>query len=286
MPVNTVNGPLATYLREVRRHPLLTIEEEKDLTKRYAETHDPAIGRKLVESNLRLVVKLARDFARGPVPMIDLVQEGNMGLMHAVEKFDPGKEVRFATYAVWWIRAHLLQYLMANQSLLRYGNSKTQRRLFYNLKKEQARLESKGIRPTAKAVAKELQVDTMEVLAVQARLSPRSQVSFDAPMGGDDEGRALSDVLPAGGDSIEEAAEKAELREQLNAELDRFAATLEGRDRVVWEKRIRAETPVTLRELGTEVGVSGERVRTVELRIRHKLKQWLQRNLPDIAPDR
>jgi len=284
VPRSTESDPLDAYLREVRRHPLLTVEEERDLTRRYAESQDPEIGKKLVESNLRLVVKLARDFARGPVPMIDLVQEGNLGLMHAVEKFDPGKEVRFATYAVWWIRAHLLQYLMANQSLLRYGNSKTQRRLFYNLKKEQARLESKGIRPTAKAVARELQVDTMEVLAVQARLSPRSQVSFDAPVGGDEDGRALADVLPDGGPNVEEAAEKAEMTAQLNAELDRFAETLQGRDRIVWDKRIRAETPVTLRELGEEVGVSGERVRTVELRIRNNLKKWLRRHLPDITP--
>jgi len=279
---STESNPLDAYLREVRRHPLLTIEEEKDLTKRYAETQDPEIGKKLVESNLRLVVKLARDFARGPVPMIDLVQEGNMGLMHAVEKFDPGKEVRFATYAVWWIRAHLLQYLMANQSLLRYGNSKTQRRLFYNLKKEQARLEAKGIRPTAKAVAKELQVDTMEVLAVQARLSPRSQVSFDAPVGGEEDGRSLSDVLPDSALNVEEIAQRAEQRAQLHAELDRFAETLDGRDRIVWDKRIRSESPVTLRVLGEEVGVSGERVRTVELRIRSNLKKWLRRNLPDI----
>jgi RNA polymerase sigma-32 factor len=270
------------YLREVRRHPLLTIEEERELTRAYADTRDPAIARKLVESNLRLVVKLARDYARGKVPMIDLVQEGNIGLMHAVEKFDPDREVRFATYAVWWIRAQVLRYLMANQSLLRFGNSKTQRQLFYNLKKEQRRLEAKGIKPTAKSVARELQVDTMEVLAVQARLSPHTQVSLDAPIG-DEQGVSLSDRLPAGGPSVEEQAEKAELQEQLHRELDLFAETLDERDRIVWDQRVRAQAPMTLRELGDEIGVTGERVRMLEMRIRRSLKRWLKQRLPDVT---
>ncbi len=280
---NSTTNPIDAYLREVRRHALLTIEEERELTRRYADTRDPADGKRLVEANLRLVVKLARDFARGPVPMIDLIQEGNMGLMQAVKKFDPDKGVRFATYAVWWIRAHVLQYLMSNQSLLRYGNSKTQRQLFYNLKKEQERLRKKGIEPTAKAVARELQVETMEVLAVQARLNPGSQVSFDAPVGGDQEGRALSDVLPAGGPSIEEEAQRAEMNAQLNEEFDRFAETLNERERIVWDRRIRARNPLTLRALGAELGVTGERVRMLEVRIRSNLKRRLKRNLPDVA---
>jgi RNA polymerase sigma-32 factor len=278
-----VSDPFDVYLREVRRHPLLTVEEERELTRRYAETRDPADARRLVESNLRLVVKLARDYARGRVPMIDLVQEGNIGLMHAVEKFDPTREVRFATYAVWWIRAQVLRYLMANQSLLRFGNSKTQRQLFYNLKKEQARLEAKGIKPTAKSVAKELQVDTMEVLAVQARLSPRTQVSLDAPFGDDEQGASLSDRLPAGGLSVEEQAERADLKTQLHRELDAFAETLDERDRVVWDRRVRSQAPVTLRELGDEIGVTGERVRMLEMGIRKSLKRWLKQHLPDVT---
>ena len=279
---STNAGPIDAYLREVRRHPLLTIDEEREITRRYADTRDPADGRRLVESNLRLVVSLARDFARGRVPMIDLIQEGNIGLMQAVERFDPEKGVRFATYAVWWIRAHVLQYLMANHSLLRYGNSKTQRQLFYNLKKEQERLRQKGIEPTAKAVAAELQVATMEVLAVQARLNPRSQVSFDAPVGGEDEGRSLADILADGGLSAEAAVEAAERRGQLHDELERFAEGLDTRQRIVWDRRIRSDAPLTLRALGAEVGVTAERVRMIEMRIRQDLKRQLRRNLPDV----
>jgi RNA polymerase sigma-32 factor len=273
--------PLSAYLDDVQRHPLLTRDEELELTRRYAEQREPADGRRLVTSNLRLVVKVARDYQQGRVPLIDLIQEGNLGLLHAVEKFDPAKEVRFSTYSVWWIRAYVLRYLMQNHSLVRMGTSKAQRKLFYNLRKEAARLEADGIRPTARRIAANLEVQTAEVVLMQGRMAG-GEVSFEAPVGSEEDGRSLADVLTADGPTVEEWATRAEIRARIGTELDRFADGLEARRRRIWDLRTRADEPMTLRAVGAEIGVSGERVRLIEARILRELRRHLQVAFPDL----
>ena len=275
------SDPLAAYFADVQRHPLLTREEEEELTQRYADQRDPADGRRLVTSNLRLVVKVARDYQRGRVPLVDLVQEGNLGLLQAVEKFDPGKKVRFSTYAVWWIRAYVLRHLMANHSLIRMGTSKAQRKLFYNLRKEQARLEADGIRPTAKRIAANLEVQTAEVVLMQGRMGG-GEVSFDTPASADDEGRSLADVLHADGPTVEEWATRAEIRTRIGHALDDYAAELDARRLIIWDRRTRADDPLTLRQLGSELELSAERVRLIEVRMLRELRRHLQKAFPDL----
>lgn len=276
------SDPLGAYLRDVNRYPLLTPVEEVELTTRYAQERDPVDGRKLVTSNLRLVVKVAKDYHAARIALIDLVQEGNLGLLHATEKFDPERGVRFASYAIWWIRAYILRHLLANHSLVKMGTSRAQRKLFYNLRKEQSALESKGIKATSKRLAARLEVQTAEVELMRGRLAGGNEVSFEAPVGGDDEGRALAEVLPDGAGTAEDWAARAELRCQLLGELDDFGSSLDARQRVIWDKRTRADDPLTLRELGTELGVSGERCRTIEMRMIRKLRRHLEAKFPGL----
>ena len=279
--VSDANDPLGAYLADLKRYALLTREEEDELTRRYVELRDPADCRRLVTSNLRLVIKVARDYQRGRVPLIDLVQEGNLGLMRAVEKFDPEKGVRFATYAIWWIRAYVLQHLMANHSLIKLGTSKAQRKLFYNLRKEQTRLESEGIRPTAHRIAANLEVQTAEVVLMQGRMGG-GEVSFETPIGTDDNARSLADVLAAEGPTVEEWATRAEIRANIGREFDAFAEELDERKRLIWDQRTRADEPATLRALGAELGLSAERVRLIEVRILRELRRRLQQAFPDL----
>ncbi len=275
------HDPLATYFEDVQRHPLLTREEEGELTRRYADERDPVDGRRLVTSNLRLVVKVARDYQRGRVPLIDLVQEGNLGLLQAVEKFDPEKGVRFSTYAVWWIRAYVLRHLMANHSLIRLGTSKAQRKLFYNLRKEQARLEAEGIRPTAKRIAASLDVQTAEVVLMQGRMGG-GEVSLETPAGSDEGGRSLADVLSTDGPTVEEWATRAEIRTRICREMDTFAEGLDERRRTIWDLRTRADEPQTLRQLGAALNLSAERVRLIEGRMLRELRRHMQKAFPDL----
>jgi len=278
-------GPdaLGTYLKEVGRYPLLTLDEEKELTERYVRDRDPADGRKLVTSNLRIVVKVAREYKALRIPLIDLVQEGNLGLLHATDKFDPEKGVRFASYAVWWIKAYILRHLVANHSLVKMGTTRAQRKLFYNLRKEQTRLEGMGIRATNKRIAANLEVETAEVELMRGRLAGGHEVSFEAPAGGEDgEGRALSDVLADGAGNAEEWAVRAELRAQLLNSLDDYANELDARQRRIWDLRTRADDPQPLRALGEELGISAERCRQIEARMLRTLRRHLDNAFPGL----
>lgn len=285
MTRDTSNDPMRAYMAEVTRHPLLTLEEEVELTTRYAAERKPVDSRRLVTSNLRLVVKVARDYDHARVPLIDLIQEGNVGLLQAVEKFDPEKGVRFATYAVFWIRAHILQYLLKNHSMIKVATSQAQKKLFYNLKKEASRLEQAGIKPTAKKLAASLEVATAEVVIMQSRLARGHMVSLDTPSGPSDDARSLGELLPSNAPSVEEWATRAELRARLHNELDAFAAGLDERQRLIWRKRTRAEDPVTLRELGDEIALSAERVRMIEARMLRNLRRHLQTRFPELEMD-
>ena len=276
--------PFGAYLKEVGRYPLLTPDEEKELTVRYVKERDPVDGRRLVTSNLRLVVKVARDYKAMRIPLIDLVQEGNLGLLHATEKFDPDKGVRFASYAVWWIKAYILRHLVANHSMVKMGTTRAQRKLFYNLRKEQNRLEAMGVKATNKRIAANLEVETAEVELMRGRLAGGHEVSFEAPVGGGDdgEGRALADVLADGAGNAEEWAVRAEIRTQLLNSLNDFADTLDARQRRIWDLRSRADDPLPLRALGEELGVSAERCRQIEVRMLRKLRRHLDSAFPGL----
>ncbi len=181
----------------MQRHSLLTPDEEKRLTEHYQKTQDVQTAARLVTANLRLVVKLAYEYRRAYKNIMDLVQEGNIGLMQAVKRYDPYRGVKLSSYAAWWIRAYILRFVLNNWRLVKLGTTQAQRKLFFNLNKEKARLSAQGIEPTAAEIASRLHVDEKEVVEMDRRLSS-GEASLDAPVG-DTDGRAVSrlEMMPS-----------------------------------------------------------------------------------------
>ncbi|MFO0568503.1 MAG: RNA polymerase factor sigma-32 [Polyangiaceae bacterium] len=273
--------PMAIYMREVQRHPLLTPEEAHELAVRYAETQDVDAAARLVTSNLRLVVKIAYEYRRAYRNMMDLVQEGNIGLMQAVKRYDPYRGVKLSSYAAWWIRAYILRFILNNWRMVKIGTTQAQRKLFFNLSKEKQRLSAMGIEPTHAEIAKRLNVEEQEVIEMDRRLS-RSDASLDASVG-DSEGKPTTrmDLLPATSAGPDESAESSEMQELLKQHLAEFRRTLKDKDIAIFDKRIVADEPLTLQELGDEFGVSRERVRQLEARLTGKLRAFLRERLGD-----
>jgi RNA polymerase sigma-32 factor len=268
-----VNDPLERYLAEIRRYTVLTREEEKKLTRAYYQSSDPKLAVKLISSNLRLVVKIALEYKSPWSDLLDLIQEGNLGMLQAIRKFDPEREIRLSSYAQWWIRAYILKYLMDNHRLVKVGTTQAQRKLFYNLKKERERLERQGFKPTPKLLAKALKVRVQDIVSMESRLSSHD-MSIDLPvMEGQRE--RLVDFLPADVPDIEEALVKKQISQKLLMLLDTFQQSLTGRELEIWNRRMLSEEPVTLQALGNAFGVSRERARQLEARVMKRLKEYL-----------
>ncbi|WP_437589867.1 RNA polymerase factor sigma-32 [Sorangium sp. So ce1000] len=273
--------PLQAYLREVQRHALLTPDEEKELTIKYTKTQDVATAARLVTANLRLVVKLAYEYRRAYKNIMDLIQEGNIGLMQAVKRYDPYRGVKLSSYAAWWIRAYILRFILNNWRLVKLGTTQAQRKLFFNLNKEKAKLSAMGIEPTAAEIAKRLSVEEKEVVDMDRRLAS-GEASLDAPVG-DLEGRTIPrvELLVSSGASPDSAFEASEMGMLVHDRLSKFRETLKGKDVIIFDKRMAAEDPLTLQELGNEFGISRERVRQLEARLQSKLRTYLQEELGD-----
>lgn len=272
--------PLAAYMREVQRHPLLTREEEHQLAVLYHETGDVDAAKKLVTSNLRLVVKIAYEYKRAHKNMMDLVQEGNIGLMQAVKHYDPHRGVKLSSYSAWWIRAYILRFILNNWRLVKLGTTQAQRKLFFNLNKERARLAAMGIEPTHEEIAKRLEVDPKEVREMDLRLSG-GDASLNVPVGEGDGTTSRLDLLRSAAEGPEVQVSDGQVLNMLREHLSTFRETLAGKDLVIFDRRMVAEDPVTLQELGEEFGVSRERVRQLESRISGKLRVFLQECLGD-----
>ncbi len=272
---------LAAYKAEIRRYPILTREEEHELAVRYFEHGDQEAAYKLITSNLRLVVMVAREYMRAFHNLLDLVQEGNIGLLQAVKQFDPYRGVRLPSYAVWWIRAYIIRYVMNNFRLVKIGTTQAQRRLFFNLQKEKARLESLGFKPTPALIAENLGVKEKEVVEMEQRMGA-SESSVDAPAAGGEGDTAIIDLLPSGAATAEEEVAESEFNALMKAKLAEFGATLEGRDAEIFEERLVAEEPLTLQELGERYGVSRERVRQIEEALKKRLREYLVSQVRDL----
>ncbi len=274
--------PMAAYMAEVRRHPLLTREEEYALAVRWVEQGDTEAAKLLVTSNLRLVVKIAHEYKRTHHNLLDLVQEGNVGLIKAVNKFDPYRGVKLSTYSGWWIRAYILKYILNNWRLVKIGTTQNQRKLFFNLRKQQARLKQAGIDPTPARIAKELDVSEKEVIEMDRRLSA-PDASLDAPLTNDDGGtRTRLDMIEdSAGIDPEAGADQAEFKNLLADKLRRFGADLKGRELEIFRDRLMSDEPVTLQTLGSRWGVSRERARQLEKRMVLRLRKFLQKELGD-----
>src|SRR5262245_50070644 len=274
---------LQRYLAEIRRIPVLSRDEEHELAVRWHEEGDRQAAWRLVTANLRLVVMIAREYQRAFHNLLDLVQEGNVGLLEAVKNFDPYRGIRFPSYAVWWVRAYMIRYIMNNWRLVKVGTTQAQRRLFFNLQKERERLEREGFSPAPKLIAQRLDVKEKEVIEMEQRLAARD-ISVNAPIEPGEE-TTLLDFLPSSAQTADAVAD-AEYHRLVREKADEFKRTLKGKDRVIYERRLeslmRDEDPVTLQEIGDEYGISRERVRQIEARLKKRLGDFLRQQIPDI----
>lgn len=273
---------LETWLAEVRRHPLLSREEEGALARQLRERGDPKARARLVASNLRLVVKLAREHHRAPLLLMDLIQEGNLGLLMAVERFEPERGVRLCTYAAWWIRAYLLRFIVENWRLVKLGTTDVQRKLFFRMRDEERQLRASGEEPTPALLAARMNVPESEVVEMDQRMR-QDELRLDVPTE-DPEGRPFpARMLASGGPAVDEELGRRELAHWLQEKVHAFAHGLRERERYILEHRLLAEEPETLRTIGEHFQVSRERARQVEEGLLADMRKYLNERMPDFA---
>ncbi len=277
----TKYDPLDAFLREIRNYPLLDPDEEKTLAEHYVATGDVKAAARLVTSNLRLVVKIAFEYRRAYRNIMDLIQEGNIGLMHAVKKFDPTRGVKLSSYAAWWIRAYILRFVLNNWRLVKLGTTQAQRKLFFNLNKERARLKTMGIEPTTTVLADRIGVSEKEVVDMDKRLKG-DDVSLNAELF-DGEGRPLTrmDMLSDSRVLQDELFMEAHFDDALSGHLEKYGKTLVDKEAFIFRKRLMSADPMTLQEIGDEFSVSRERIRQVEKRLLTKLRTYLTAGMPE-----
>lgn len=268
----TGRDPLTIYLNEIRRYPVLSREEEMEIAKKYYETKDPEAAHKLVRANLRFVVKIAAEYSKFGAKMIDLIQEGNVGLMHAVREFNPYKGARVITYAVWWIRGYIQEYLMRQYSLVRIGTTQNQRKLFYQLQKQKDALENLGKDADFALIGSKLGISAEEVESMAQRISGRD-VSLDKPLD-EDSGTRLADIQKSKSDeSLEDTLAHQEQISILKEKIDALRPKLNERELILLEERLLADEPLTLQEIGDKYGITREAVRQAEARLMKKIRQ-------------
>ncbi len=281
MSAPAVPNALDTYLRSARRYPLLTREEEHNLAVLWREQGKRRARKKLIESNLRLVAKMAFQYRSPRTSSLDLIQEGNLGLIHAIDKFDPHRGNKISTYACWWIRAYILRSIIRNHGLVKLGTTSVERKLFFSLRKEQAKLRGQGIDPTPEVVAEALGVSVGEVRAMDRRLASPDE-SLHAPVGRTDQpGELRIDRLPDSADGPDTDVASEQFGAVLRQKLAEFESRLTGRSLEVFRKRLVAEHPAPRREIAQAWGTSGERVRQVELRVVEPLRRFMRAQLGD-----
>ncbi len=268
----TSTDPLVMYLNEVRKYPVLSREEELQLAQKFVDTKDPEIGQTLVRSNLRFVVKIAAEYSRFGTHMIDLIQEGNVGLMHAVREFNPYKGTRLITYAVWWIRGYIQEYLMRQYSLVRIGTTQNQRKLFYQLQKQKEALDAIGEGPNLALLSQRLGIPEDEITSMAQRLSGRD-VSLDRPVD-DDSSSTFQDFQKDNKDHVPVDVRMAH-EEQLailKDKIEDIRPELSEREKIILDERILNDEPLTLQEIGEKHGITREAVRQMEARLMKKIK--------------
>jgi len=272
--------PFRKYLAEIRQYPVLTKEEEGKISRLVFDHQDMTAAQKLTVSNLRIVVKIASEYYNTYLNILDLIQEGNVGLLHAVKKYNPYKGTKFSTYASFWIRAYILKHIMDSWSLVKVGTTQGQRKLFYRLNGEKQRLEALGIYPTPKLLANNFGLKEREVEDMEKRLS-YNDIALDVPIyDGSDE--TLMDRVSSDQD-VEEIVSERHKSSVLSKMMKEFKATLDDRDRYIFDNRVVADEPMSLREIGDSCQISRERVRQVETRIIKRFKTHFQGNLADLG---
>jgi RNA polymerase sigma-32 factor len=280
-PALTPEGSLSRYLAEIRKFPMLEKDEEYMLAKRFVEHQDPEAAQRLITSHLRLVAKIAMGYRGYGLPIGEVISEGNVGLMQAVKRFDPEKGFRLATYAMWWIRAAIQEYILRSWSLVKIGTTAAQKKLFFNLRKIKSKIdavEDGDLKPDQVAhIAKKLGVTSDEVVTMNRRLAGQ-ETSLNAPMRNDGDGGEWQDWL------VDENAVNAETKLASEDEYDlrmsllgKALSTLNEREQhIITERRLK-DNPATLEELSQSYGVSRERVRQIEVRAFEKLQKAMKR---------
>ncbi|MBL7669356.1 MAG: RNA polymerase factor sigma-32 [Bdellovibrionaceae bacterium] len=262
---------LGSYLSQIRKYPLLTKEQETEIATRYFESKDPDAAQKLVQANLRFVVKIAAEYSKFGARMIDLIQEGNVGLMHAVKEYNPYKGARLITYAVWWIRGYIQEYLMRQYSIVRIGTTQNQRKLFYQLQREKDALELMGHEPNLALLSSRLGIPEEEINQMAQRMTGRD-VSLDKPIN-TDSSVSLGDLQRMPSDeSLDETLAREEQLALLNQKIEELRPTLNEREKILLEERILNDEPLTLQEIGEKYGITREAVRQAEARLMKKIK--------------
>jgi RNA polymerase sigma-32 factor len=269
---------LDPYLADVRRHPLLTAEEERALARAYRERGDLAAAHALVTANLRFVVKIARSYKARDLKMTDLIQEGNLGLMRAVERFDPDKGLRLVSYAVWWIRAYMQNHVLRSYSIVRMGTTQAQRRLFFSLAKTRRALaagrNAAGEGEDLSRIARKLSVKERDVESMSQRMGARD-LSLDAPVGDEDGASTRLDLLACDAPPLDQELAAAQVNVLARSRVGEALARLSPRERFIIERRLMSDDPMTLPELGQHFGISSERARQIEARAKQKLRAEL-----------
>ncbi len=267
--------PIQRYLYEIRKFPLLSLEEERRLAIEAFDLGNLESRQKLVTANLRLVVKIAMEYRRAYSQMLDLIQEGNAGLVQAVQRFNPYKGVKLSTYSAWWIRAYILKFLMDNKSLVRMGTTDAQRKLFFNLRAEAEKMYALTKKFDPVLLAETIGVKEQDVIDMEQRLT-QQDISLDAPHHENDDHHRFSDTLEGHEEDPELHAEKEEIQKIVKARLSEFEKELTDRDKYIFKNRIISDSPITLQDLGNHFGITRERARQLEARILERIKEKLE----------
>ncbi|RLB52831.1 MAG: RNA polymerase subunit sigma-70 [Deltaproteobacteria bacterium] len=270
--------PLQRYLQEIGQFDLLTPEEEHELAVSYQEKKDPQAALKLVTANLRLVVKIALEHRSYYQNVLDLIQEGNIGLMQAVKRFDPYRGVRLPSYAQWWIRAYILKFILENFSLVKIGTTQAQRKLFFRLRKEQERLLKEGFTPDSRLLAERIQVPEREVVEMRKRLSaPEASLDATHPV----TGKPYLESLVVEAETPEDEVAREEMLERVRRAMREFRQTLDERERAIWDARIAMDQPLTFQELGEKHGVTRQRIQQIEQRLKERFRGFLMSGMSE-----
>ncbi len=279
LPAITPEGNLTRYLQEIRKFPMLEQQQEYMLAKSWRENGDTGAAHQLITSHLRLVAKIAMGYRGYGLPIGELISEGNVGMMQAVKRFDPERGFRLATYAMWWIRASIQEYILHSWSLVKMGTTAAQKKLFFNLRRLKGQMQAieEGDLPpeTVEAIAKRLDVSEADVISMNRRLAAPDN-SLNAPLRGDAEGGEWQDWLVDDSDSQEKVLGE---REELNQRQTMLSAAMKGlnkRERHILTERRLKDEPTTLEELSQKYGISRERVRQIEVRAFEKLQKAMK----------
>ncbi len=278
LPILSAEGGLSRYLQEIRKFPMLEPDEEFMLAKRYKEHADPASAQKMITSHLRLVAKIAMGYRGYGLPISEVISEGNVGLMHAVKRFEPDKGFRLATYAMWWIRAAIQEYVLRSWSLVKIGTTAAQKRLFFNLRKVKgqiAALDDGNLHPDQiKQIATTLSVSEADVVSMNQRLG--GDASLNAPMRADEGTSEWQDWLVDDTPDQETTLGNSEEYNERMTLLNNAMGDLNDREKAIFQARRLQENPATLEELAQEYNVSRERIRQIEVRAFEKVQDKVQ----------